>query len=152
MQEEHGSTHVPDIRRAVALGAPDSIVANFAVLGGINRAIRFIGACEAMGVGFWCYSGDAGVCTAAYLHMVAAMPWIHEPSQSLFRWQVGDVIKNGPFKQTNNVIQVPEGHGLGVELDREALDRWHKDFIDNGPVNHFYDPAHPGIFRRLPLN
>ena len=36
------SSHVPDIRRAVALGAPDAFVTNFAVLGGINRAIRFI--------------------------------------------------------------------------------------------------------------
>lgn len=53
------SSHVPDIRRAVALGTPDTFVTNFAVLGGIGRAIRFIGACEAMGVGFWCYSGDA---------------------------------------------------------------------------------------------
>ncbi|MEL7202611.1 MAG: mandelate racemase/muconate lactonizing enzyme family protein, partial [Pseudomonadota bacterium] len=61
------STHVPDLRRAVALGAPDYIVTNFAVLGGIARSVRFIGACEAMGVGFWCYSGDAGIATAGYL-------------------------------------------------------------------------------------
>jgi glucarate dehydratase len=146
------STHVPDIRRAVALGVPDFIVVNFAVLGGINRAIRFIGACEAMGVGFWCYSGDAGICTAAYLHMSAAMPWIHEPSQSLFRWQIGDVIEGGPFRQTNNVIPVPEGPGLGVTLDRQALQRWHRHYMDNGPMDHFYDPEQPGRYRRLPLN
>ncbi len=145
------STHVPDIRRIVALGAPDAIVVNFAVLGGINRAIRFIGACEAMGVGFWCYSGDAGICTAAYLHMTAAMPWISEPSQSLFRWQIADVIQGGPFRQTNNVISVPEGPGLGVELDREALDHWHRHYVDKGPMDHFYDPDKPGVFRRLPL-
>ena len=100
------SSHVPDLRRAVALGVPDTIVTNFAVLGGINRAVRFIGACEAMGVGFWCYSGDAGVCTAAYLHVTAATAWIREPSQSLFRWQVGDVIEGGPFRQTNNTVAV----------------------------------------------
>ena len=146
------STHVPDIRRAVALGVPDTIVVNFAVLGGINRAIRFIGACEAMGVGFWCYSGDAGICTAAYLHMTAAMPWIHEPSQSLFRWQIADVIENGPFRQKNNVITVPEGPGLGVELDRNALKHWHQHYLDNGPVDHFFNPQNPGYFKRLPLN
>ncbi len=146
------STHVPDIRRAVALGVPDNIVVNFAVLGGINRAIRFIGACEAMGVGFWCYSGDAGICTSAYLHMTAAMPWIHEPSQSLFRWQVADVIQDGPFRQKNNVIPVPEGPGLGVVLDREALDRWHRHYLDHGPMDHFYNPENPGCFKRLPLN
>jgi glucarate dehydratase len=145
------STHVPDIRRAVALGVPDNIVVNFAVLGGINRAIRFIGACEAMGIGFWCYSGDTGICTAAYLHMTAAMPWMHEPSQSLFRWQVGDEIQGGPFRQKNNVIPVPEGPGLGVELDREALNHWHQHYLEHGPLDHFYNPDRPGCFKRLPL-
>lgn len=145
------STHVPDIRRAVAVGAPDYIVTNFAVLGGIGRAVRFIGACEAMGVGFWCYSGDAGIATAGYLHMTAAMPWITEPSQSLFRWQVGDVIEGGPFRQKDNVVRVPEGPGLGVTLDRAELARWHRHFVDNGPMDHFHDPAMPGRFRRLPL-
>ncbi len=146
------SSHVPDIRRAVALGVPNTFVTNFAVLGGINRAIRFIGACEAMGIGFWCYSGDAGICTASYLHMKAAMPWLHEPSQSLLRWQIGDVIQGGPFKPKNNVVPVPEGDGLGVELDREALERWHRHYQDHGPMDHFHDPKRPGYFRRLPLN
>jgi len=145
------SSHVPDLRRAVALGVPDTIVVNFAVLGGIARSVRFIGACEAMGVGFWCYSGDAGICTAAYLHMVAATPSITEPSQSLFRWQVADVIVGGPFRQTDNVVRVPEGPGLGVELDREALARWHRHYQDNGPMNHFLDPWGDGHYRRLPL-
>ena len=131
------STHVPDIRRAVRIGVPDFLVTNFAVLGGIARAVRFIGACEAMGVGFWCYSGDAGIATAAYLHMSAAMPWITEPSQSLFRWQIGDVIEGGPFRQKNNVVAVPEGPGLGVTLDRAALQHWHRHFVDNGPLDHF---------------
>ncbi len=146
------STHVPDIRRAVALGAPDYIVTNFAVLGGIARTLRFVGACEAMGLGFWCYSGDAGVATAGYLHMSAAMPWITEPSQSLFRWQVGDVVENGPFRQADNVVPVPEGSGLGVVLDRSALACWNAHFLEHGPLDHFQDPSRPGRFRRLPLN
>lgn len=146
------STHVPDIRRMVALGAPDAVVTNFAVLGGINRAIRFIGACEAMGVDFWCYSGDTGVCTAAYLHVKAAMPWIREPSQSLLRWQIGDVIEGGPFRPKNNVVPVPEGPGLGVKLDKDALKHWHQHYLDNGPMDHFFAPEKPGHFRRLPLN
>ena len=144
------STHVPDIRRAAALGAPDTIVVNFAVLGGIARTVRFIGACEAMGIGFWCYSGDAGIATAAYLHMSAAMPHISEPSQSLFRWQVGDVIVDGPFRQTDDVVRVPDGPGLGVELDPDALARWHRHYLENGPLDHYLDPWGDGHFRRLP--
>ncbi len=145
------SSHVPDLRRAVALGVPDTFVTNFAVLGGIGRAIRFIGACEAMGVGFWCYSGDAGICTAAYLHLSAALQWISEPSQSLFRWQYLDVIEGGPFRQKNNVIPVPEGPGLGVRLDPVGFRLAHEKFRDEGPVNHYHDPFNPGRMRRLPL-
>ena len=111
------SSHVPDIRRAVALGVPDTFVTNFAVLGGIARAVRFIGACEAMGIGFWCYSGDAGICTAAYLHMVASQPWLREPSQSLFRWQVGgDVIQGGPFLFADEERR-PRPRGAGARRD-----------------------------------
>jgi len=84
--------------------------------------------------------------------MTAAMPWIHEPSQSLFRWQIADVIEGGPFRQRNNVIPVPEGPGLGVVLDREALERWHRHYVERGPMDHFYNPDRPGNFKRLPLN
>jgi glucarate dehydratase len=145
------STHSSDIRRTVSFGVPDAVVLNFAVVGGIARAVRFIGACEAMGVGFWCYSGDAGIATAAYLHVSAAMPWISEPSQSLFRWQVADVIENGPFRQKNNMVNVPQGPGLGVNLDHSSLARLHQDYLKHGPLDHFYDPASPERYRRLPL-
>lgn len=80
------------------------------------------------------------------------MPWIHEPSQSLFRWQIADVITEGPFRQTNNVIPVPEGPGLGVELDRDALNRWHRHYVAHGPMDHFFTPENPEHYRRLPLN
>ena len=146
------STHVPDLRRAVALGAPDYFVCNFAALGGIRRAIKFIDACQAMGKGFWCYSNDLGIMTAAYLHVTAAHEHITEASQSLFRWQVGDVIEDGPFRQKNDLVRVPEGHGLGVSLCAESMKRWAKDFADNGPMSHFHNPNKPNQFTRLPLN
>jgi glucarate dehydratase len=145
------STHVPDLRRAVALGAPDYFVCNFAALGGLAKTLKFIAACEAMGKGFWCYSNDLGIMTAAYLHVVAATPWITEASQSLFRWQIGDVIENGPFRQVNNTVRVPEGPGLGVTLDAEGMKRWARHFTDHGPMSHFHDPNNPGRYRRLPL-
>jgi glucarate dehydratase len=84
--------------------------------------------------------------------MTAAMPALVEPSQSLLRWQIGDVIQGGPFKPKNNVVPVPESPGLGVELDKDALQRWHQHYVDHGPMDHYYDPQKPGHFRRLPLD
>lgn len=61
-------------------------------------------------------------------------------------------IDGGPFRQKSNVIPVPEGPGLGVTLDRDALAHWHQDLLDNGPLDQFHDPAILGRFRRLPLD
>ena len=146
------SSHVPDLKRAVTLGAPDTFVCNIAVLGGLSATLKFVAACEAIGKGYWCYSNDLGIMTAAYLHLTAATHWITEPSQSLFRWQIGDVIEDGPFRQTNNTVRVPEGPGLGVNLDPEAMARWHKHFVDNGPMGHFDHPETPNRYTRLPLD
>ncbi|WP_342364314.1 mandelate racemase/muconate lactonizing enzyme family protein [Terrarubrum flagellatum] len=145
------SAHTPDLRRAVALGVPDAICTDVNVHGGINRTLRFIGACEQMGVDFWCYSGDSGIASAAYLHLAAAHQHIREPSQSLFRMQPLDVIEEGPFRPKNNVVAVPEKPGLGVTLSREKLAHCHRLFVDHGPYDKFHDPDRPGIFRRLPL-
>jgi len=145
------SVHTPDLRRAVALGVPDAFCTDVNVHGGIGRAIRFIGACEQMGLDFWCYSGDSGIASAAYLHLAAAFPHIREPSQSLFRMQPLDVIEEGPFRPHGNMVAVPEGPGLGVTLSREKLAHCHRLFVAEGPFDKFRDPDRPGAFRRLPL-
>jgi glucarate dehydratase len=127
------STHDPDIRRAVDFGVPDSIVPNIADLGGIRRTVQFAEACELLGIGFWFHSGDTGIATAGYLHVSAAVESIREPSQSLLRWTADDVIVGGPFLPHGGVVRVPDGPGLGVELDRTALNRLHEAYLADGP-------------------
>ena len=146
------SVHNPDLRRFVALGVPDAICTDVSVHGGIGRTWKFIAACEAMGVDFWCYSGDSGIASAAYLHLCAAAQWIREPSQSLFRMQPVDVITEGPFRPKHNRVRVPEGPGLGVTLDRGKLAYCHQLYVDDGPYDKFHDPDRPGMLRRLPLS
>ena len=145
------SSHSADLRRAVALGVPDAFVLNFTVLGGIKRTLEFVAACQSMGVGFWCYSGDTGIQTAAYLHVVAATEHLSQPSQALYRWHTDDVIEQGPFRPRNNVLSVPEGPGLGVDLSPSGLKRCHQRFCDQGPYDQYFDPMTPSRKRRLPL-
>ena len=145
------STHSADLPLAVRLGVPDAFVLNLSALGGISRTLTFISACEEMGLDFWFYSGDAGIMTAAYLHVGAALAHIHLPSQSLGRWQTDDVIEEGIFRAKDNVIPVPDGPGLGVHLSESALQRCHQRFLDEGPYDHYYNPTHPGRHIRLPV-
>lgn len=145
------STHLPDLKLAVRLGVPDNFVLNLTQLGGIQRTRNFVAACEEMGVGFWCYSGETGIGSAAYLHFIAASQYIRQPSQSLFRWQTDDVIEEGPFRPQANVLPVPEGPGLGITLSPSSLQRCHERFLEEGPYDEYYDPANPGKYIRLPI-
>ena len=145
------SLHNIDLRRYTALGVPDAVCTDINVHGGIARTLKFIGACEQMGIDFWLYSGDSGIASAAYLHVAAACQWIREPSQSLFHMQPVDVIEEGPFRPKNNCLRVPAGPGLGVTLSKKALAHCHRLFLDHGAYDKFHDPDNPGIFRRLPL-
>ena len=146
------STHTIDLPKAVRLGVPDFFVTNLTVLGGLSRTIRFIAACEKMGIGWWCFSGETGIGIAAYLHLIAATPSITEPGQCILHWQTDDVIEEGPFCPRNNVVSVPEGTGLGVTLSRSRLNRCHERFLEQGAYNYFADPNAPGQYRRLPLH
>jgi glucarate dehydratase len=117
------SAHTPDVALAARLRVPDTLVIGLGYCGGIAGTRRFIASCEETGVGFWFYSGDLGIATAAYLHIVAATPYLDAPSQSLLRWTADDVIVGGPFSPEGGVVDVPSGPGLGVELDERALER-----------------------------
>ncbi|TVQ56386.1 MAG: chloromuconate cycloisomerase [Rhodobacteraceae bacterium] len=145
------SSHNTDLPKALRLGAPDAIVSNVAGFGGFTRMLRFVSACEEMGVDFWCYSGDSGLGTAAYLHACAAHPHIREPNQSLLRMQPFDVIAEGPLAPRNNVLALPEGPGLGVTLDRDRLAFCARLLVERGAPDKHRDPARPGVHRRMPL-
>ncbi len=131
------SAHTPDIALAAELGAPDAIVLGLGFCGGIAGTLRFIAACEEAGVGFWFYSGDLGIATAAYLHVAAATAYLDRPSQSLLRWTTDDVIVGGPFSPEGGVVDVPGGPGLGVELDEPALARCVERFAREGEYEFY---------------
>jgi glucarate dehydratase len=129
------SAHTPDVQEAARLGAPDTIVVGLGNLGGIGGTRRLIAACEEAGIGFWFYSGDFGISTAAYLHIAAATPYVTGPSQSLLRWTTDDVIVGGPFSPNAGLVDVPTGPGLGVELDEAALARCVERYAREGPYD-----------------
>jgi glucarate dehydratase len=131
------SAHTPDPALAARLGVPDSIVIGLGFFGGIAGTRRFIEACERVGVGFWFYSGDLGIATAAYLHVAAVTPYLDRPSQSLLRWTTDDVVAGGPFLPERGVVAVPEGPGLGVDLDGQALARCVERFARDGAYEFY---------------
>jgi len=128
------STHEPALARAARTGVPDGFCLDLAELGGVRRTQDFLRACEALGIDFWCYSGDAGVMTAAYLHLTAAEPSLVSAHQALFRFTADVAVAQGHYAPRDGLLAVPERPGLGVELDRAAVSRMHERFRSEGSM------------------
>ena len=137
------SAHTPDPELAGRLGAPDTLVLGAIACGGIEGTRRFAARCDEHGVGFWFYSGDLGIATAAQLHLAATLPSLAGPSQSLLRWTVDDVIVGGAVSPQDGVVQVPDGPGLGVELDPDALTRGTERYARDGAYSFYDGPSLP---------
>ena len=134
------SSHMPDLRLAVKLGVPDTFVLNVMALGGLRETMKFISACEMMGVGFWFYSGETAVGTAAYMQLAAAMPYLSQPGQSLFRWYADDVAAE-LIRPHANVVPIPDRPGLGVTVDPKALKRCKERFEQDGVISQLGVPG-----------
>lgn len=134
------SSHLPDLRLAVELGVPDTFVLNVMTLGGLRETMKFISACEVMGVGFWFYSGETAVGTAAYMQLAAAIPYLSQPGQSLFRWYADDVVAE-LIQSQSNAVPIPDAPGLGVMVDPEALARCKERYERDGVISQLGEPG-----------
>jgi len=117
------SSHQIDLPLAARDGVPESFVVKLHYLGGIRRTVQFVDACSAFGIPVWFRSPSAGIETAAEIHIAAALEPMSYPSQNLSRWLGDEIIDRGPFHATDGVVAVPDGPGLGVTLDRAAVER-----------------------------
>jgi glucarate dehydratase len=142
------SSHLPDLRLAVELGIPDTFVLNVMTLGGLRETMKFISACELMGVGFWFYSGESAVGTAAYMQLAAAIPYLSQPGQSLFRWYADDV---GPdlIRPHANRVPISDAPGLGVTVDPAALARCKARYKREGVISQLGQPGET-TYRQFP--
>src|SRR5215208_3760930 len=134
------SSHLPNLRLAVELGVPDTFVLNVMTLGGLRETMKFISACEVMGVGFWFYSGETAVGTAAYMQLAAAIPYLSQPGQSLFRWYADDVVAE-LIQPHANAVPIPDTPGFGVAIDLPSLARCKERYERDGVISQLGVPG-----------
>jgi len=140
--------HIPT---AVRLRAVDIILADVHYWGGLWNNQRLAAVCETFQLGLGMHSDrELGVSTAAMLHSAASTPYMTHAPDSHYHDQVDDVITR-PFRYHQGCMQVPEGPGLGVELDEEKVAKYHRLYKEQGSVNEFMDPHRPGWVPNLPI-
>ncbi len=93
---------------------------------------------------------ELGISTAAMVHLAAALPNLNHAIDSHYHDQVDDVITHSHIYE-NGHFRVPQGAGLGVELDREKVEKYHRLYLDGGAANEFCDPWRPEWTPALPI-
>ncbi len=127
------TTSFEDIPRSIQLGSEDIILSDHHFWGGLRASMTLSGLCDTFGRGLSMHSNShLGISLAAMVHLGAALPEVPYALDTHYPWQSDEVIVGGRIKFVDGAVEVPQGPGLGVELDREALARLHKNYLKCG--------------------
>jgi D-galactarolactone cycloisomerase len=115
-----------EFRWMLERGVYDIVQPDSRVSGGITE-LRKVGAlAEAFGKHVVPHHGGGGIGTIAHLHLVASWPHapyvelLHEPPVGSYRHRLG-VFRNPPVVDRTGYMKLPEGPGLGVEIDPDLI-------------------------------
>ncbi len=113
-----------DLLALARFDAAAEVIVDPEQLGGISpaRACAAIG--SAAGISLMLGSRPSlGIATAAMLHLAAATPGLSAANESAYHQLANDVLAQ-PLELAGGMMTVPEGPGLGVEVDRGKVDRF----------------------------
>jgi glucarate dehydratase len=128
---------------AIDKRALDIILGDIHFWGGPTAVRSLAKICETFGLGLSLHSDrELGISTAAVVHMAAATPMINHAIDSHLPEQAADVITE-PFVFKNGALDVPTGPGLGVELDRDAMQQCAGSYEARPRRNEFLDELRP---------
>ncbi|MFC7625047.1 glucarate dehydratase family protein [Microlunatus sp. GCM10028923] len=123
-----------DVPGSVAKGSVGVVLSDHHVWGGLRHSLELAAICETFGLGISMHSNShLGISLAAMTHLGAAIRNLGYACDTHYPWNSdADVIKNGPLQFADGALAIPEGPGLGVELDPDALAARHEDFLASG--------------------
>ncbi|MDH6622426.1 glucarate dehydratase [Streptomyces sp. LBL] len=124
-----------DLAPAIAQGAVGIVLSDHHFWGGLRRCAHLATICQTFGLGLSMHSNShLGISLAAMTHLAAATPELTYACDTHWPWKRPDedVISPGVLRFTEGRVEVPTAPGLGVELDRDALARLHRQYLDCG--------------------
>lgn len=108
----------------LANGAVDILMPDTPAAGGAIRVKKIAAIAEAYGVPCLMHcSHDLGLKTAMVAHIAASTPNFSGPNDTCYHGLTDDVLV-APLTFANGQIRVPQGPGLGVEVDETKLQRY----------------------------
>ena len=116
------------VSRAVDIVQPDTCAA-----GGLTECKKIADMSEAFGVRYNPHVWGTGIAIAASLQLLAVLsshtPTSLEPLEPMLEFDrtehpIRQALLTRPIEHVGGVVRVPDGNGLGIEIDRDALARF----------------------------
>lgn len=127
------TTGFDELPSAVRLGSEDIILADPHYWGGMEATMQLGKICSTFGRKLSMHSNShLGISLMAMAHLGVACPEIDYAMDTHYPWQKEDVIKGGRVKIEDGSVLVTNEPGLGVELDYEAVEKLHKNYLECG--------------------
>jgi len=131
--------------------AVDVILLDTTFWGGIRQCVKAAAVCETFQLGIAVHSsGELGIQLATMLHLGAVLPNLSFTADAHYHHLADDIIVGGKMRYEGGRIRVPEGPGLGVELDRDKLGQYAELYRELGSYPYDRDPGRPGWFPLVP--
>lgn len=125
--------------------AVDVILLDTTFWGGIRPCVRAAGVCETFQIGVAVHSsGELGIQLATMLHLGAVVPNLSFAADAHYHHLTDDIIEGGKLAYRDGAIEVPDGPGLGVRLDRDKLAEYSELYRRMGNYPYDQDPLRPG--------
>jgi glucarate dehydratase len=122
--------HIP---KSVRLNSVQVILSDHHYWGGLRATQHLAQIGRTFGIGISMHSNShLGVSLAAMTHVGATIPNLAYACDTHYPWQVDEVIEGGKLRIEGGCVAPPDGPGLGVRLDRQALARLHRNYLDCG--------------------
>jgi glucarate dehydratase len=131
--------------------AIDVILLDTTFWGGLRQAWMAGLVCQKFQRGISVHSsGELGIQLATMLHLGATLPNLTFAADAHYHHLLDDVIVGGKMKYVDGKIALPATAGLGVELDRNKLQKYAELFRREGGYAYDRDPKRPGWFAVVP--
>jgi glucarate dehydratase len=127
------TTSFDDLPRSIQLGSESIILADHHFWGGLRTSVELGRICQTFDRGLSMHSNShVGISLAAMTHLAAAVPNLTYAVDTHYPWQTDEVVLGGKLEFIDGSLAIPDGPGLGVELDQDALKLLHKKYKDCG--------------------
>jgi L-rhamnonate dehydratase len=114
-------TTVADFERLIEAGAVEIIQPDVTRAGGITELMRIAEVARRRGRRCIPHAWSTGIIKAATLHVLAAMPEAEYMEYCVQSTPLNESLVAQEFPVVDGFVRVPDGAGLGVDVDRERL-------------------------------